>query len=238
MPGTRYIRTGEGDSSDHLNEKSRQRGAAEDVKPPRLPGLRDRMCQRRPRAFEVPVISSNQAHRRLRELMAVCSSSGRDRHRARFDLDQALVHAHGICAQCLGRRPGSDISIGIKHAPMTRAHEKICRRNPAHRTTQVGAVDRECDKFMLVFAAQPCGGLRGYTRPGQGRRIGKRNRNRLPNLEIVDPPKRTPDRRRLTETQQECDGGNGHNRGGNSGCQDANLREKGPPFLLAWLSPL
>src|SRR5579875_1630431 len=72
LAGTCYIGTGERNSGDDLYKKSRQRGAAEHIKPSRFPGIRNRMqkgraecigstgnvVEPRPEAFE-------ETHRRL-----------------------------------------------------------------------------------------------------------------------------------------------------------------------------
>src|SRR5690348_16109444 len=47
LTGAGYVGAGEGDSGDDLNKKSRERGAAENVKPSRFSGLRDWVCKRR-----------------------------------------------------------------------------------------------------------------------------------------------------------------------------------------------
>src|SRR5262249_35875339 len=69
------------------------------------------------------------------------------------------------------RRSGGVGAVGVEHAAVTRAHEDTGALEPAHRTSEVRAVDREDLELVARDAPHPARDVRSVAIPGAGERI-------------------------------------------------------------------
>src|SRR5262249_44347389 len=106
------------------------------------------------------------------------------------------------------RRSGGVVAVRVEHAAVTRAHEQTGALEPAHRTPEVRAVDREDLELVARDAPHPARDVRGVAVPGAGERIAVGRQPGLVLGEIGHRTERDPflpgpaPRRRQDEPQQ------------------------------------
>src|SRR6185437_11514257 len=140
-----------------------------------------------------PLRSSSQAKKRL------ITPASRYGNRTGEDFHLAVSHLHRILRQWMGGRAGGHRAVGVVHATVAGAEEKLGLTEPAHRATQVGTVDRERGKLGGAITAKPRGRMRGDPRPRQRRSVLEGHVHGLAHLEMVHWPDRTPHPGRLPD---------------------------------------
>src|SRR5579872_7099774 len=115
------------------------------------------------RFFEIPRRSSMASHARLRK--CIMSNQG---HGSRLNLYVSVGDANGIAHQGTRRRSGDDVAAGVVDSAVAWAEEKFGVLFPAHRASEVCAIDRKCHQVSFAFAAQPRGRFGEEAVPGQG----------------------------------------------------------------------
>ena len=122
-------------------------------------------------------------------------------------------------------------TIRIVNAAVARTHEQVGLREPAHRTSEVRAIDRKDLEILAVQVSHPAGNIRGLAIPGIGTGIpiggepglacGKlfQSAEREPRL-ITRLPPASHRRQKITHDRH------GQNRTDDSVEEQSNLREQ------------
>ena len=124
-------------------------------------------------------------------------------------------------------------TIGIIRAAVTGAEEELGLLEPAHRATQMRAIDGKYLKVSIVGVTNPCDRLRGIAIAGAGDGIHELGQPRLANRKGTDRAERNPFVLRAfflhRRTQQKADNRHSQNRAHHSVQTDRHLEEKATP---------
>src|SRR5262249_50868121 len=100
-------------------------------------------------AVRRPLRSSSQSKNSL------ITPASHDRDRTRQDLDLPVPNTYGVLRKRLGRRTGSDGTVGVIDAAVTRTEEELGVAEPPYRTPQVSAVDRKRGEPAGILSPKP-----------------------------------------------------------------------------------
>src|SRR5271166_980147 len=120
------------------------------------------------------------------------SSSHPGRQLSGFDQQLPAFHLVGILEQAARRRAGGARAILVVHAAMARTHEQSGLREPAHRASQVGAVDSENLKLLALNAADPTRNAVGLSVGNTRNGIFKLGQPGLAFRELIELTQRDP----------------------------------------------
>src|SRR4029077_3882939 len=184
-------------------------------------------CASTPRAqVSRPVRSSNAARSRP------ITPDSSERNRTRENLHLPGPHPHWIARERLGWGTAGDTAVGVVHAAVAGAEEKLGVGEPPHRAAKMGAVDRERGEAALVVPPEPRRSAGTDARPGQRGRVLERYAHGFADLEPIHRPYPAPLTRGLPGEGREQKAHDRHadHRGSGRGEEDRDAGEEATPF--------
>ena len=135
---------------------------------------------------------ADHAHGDLPSVPARARLVSERRHHPAADEQLAVFDPGLVVEEPARRRAGGPLAIRVVRAAVAGTHEEPRLREPANRTPEVRAIDREDLKFLSLQAPHPARDVTGGAVPGPGERIAERREPRLAFGECVDVPQRNP----------------------------------------------
>src|SRR5258708_3995057 len=104
----------------------------------------------------------------------------------------AVLHLVLIFEEAARRRSRGSRAVFVKHAAVARTHEQPRFLEPAHRASEMRAVDGEHLEFFAFDAAHPARDVAGLAVPGLHERVFECREVRIVLGEIADGTERDP----------------------------------------------